>query len=639
MRLSVSFPHAARHLMHGVRRCVPARLFRWATRLKAKQRQSFEAETRACGELLLQFGRSSDEEFTALAQGLSQLNQNLTALRQHNADFLMVLEDRDADRPIASAREVYKGSVDLVHSSIGIATAEQEQMRDIEVALLAASGASDHFQRNQILLRLITMSIRMEAAQMEPEHQAVFFNVGDAIGDISRRISASTEVAFQRIEGVIREMRGERNLLHAIELDLFARSQTSIRTIQQELTSLQASLVPCAEQGRGIAELLAQTGPLTLRTLASLQHQDIVRQQLEHVAAGFNDLHQHLGATGGTSPRLELGYIHHAAGVQQAHLGSARSEIEQATDEVVAGLQALLETSTALAGRFGGMETAASSAFADFRIVDMFRREIGQLAQVADKSKVTNGNISRLVARIEEVVRVFADEVGRNELDVKIVALNAQIAAARVPSADAISRLAEETCRVSQDNTAVTRQLLADLQAGLIRLHAIKASTDQFLGIVTDEKSALEKGVAVVTEKLTRLSAHVQTDATKVRQDFEAAHHRTRDLLDHLGLATQIGRSFPRAEQLCAQLLVASATHAARDLLTNQAEARLEAHRDRYTMQKENATHATVHSLARVPAPAAPIRATPPAAFVRTNGPDSPPPATAENLGEGIELF
>jgi hypothetical protein len=641
---------ATRRLLRGVRQCVPARFTRWANRLKPEQRWALGEATRVCGEELLQFGRSSDKEFTALAQGLSSLNENLAKLRQHSAEFQLVLEDRDADRPIASAYEVYKRSVDIVHSSIGIASSEQEQMHGIEKVLLSACGASAQFRRNQLLLRLITMSIRMEAARMEPEHQTIFQNVGDAIGDITRKITASTEVAFQRIEAVITETCIERSLLHGIERDLHTRAQSSIKTIQHELTALQAALVPCAEQGRDIAGLFAETAPLTLRTLASLQHQDIVRQQLEHVAAGFDDLHQHIDETRSASSataRLELGYIHHAAGVQQAHLHSARNEIEKATDEVVGGLQAILATGATLVKRLGAMEKVSLAAFADFKIVAMFQKEISELASVADKSKETNGNISRLVGRIEEVVRVFAEEVGHHELDVKIVALNAQIAAARVASADALSRLAEETCRVSDDNTAVTHLLLADLQAGLAQLRDIKASADEFLSIVTEEKSELEKGVAAVTSKLMRMSSRVQTDVTEVRQDFEAVQLSTQRLLDQLGLAALIEQSFPPAEQLCAQLLAISADHSDRSQLSEEAAARLEAHRDRYTMQKENTTHAAVFATStgtpRLQAISGPITTSVPAAkttgAVNLTAPAGPDAATAENLGEGIELF
>lgn len=625
---------ALRRSLRGVSRSVSLLIARCSGGFTPRRRRELCAGTGSCGEALLQFGRASDKEFTALAQGLSSLNNSLMELRGHCTEFQLILEDRDEERPIESAQEIYKRSIDLVHSSIGIAVAEQGQMQGIEAVLLGACGASAKFRRNQILLRMITMSIRMEAARMKPENQALFANVGDAIGDISAKITLSTEAAFQRIEAVLSETATERGHLHGIETDLHANAQSSIRTIQKELTSLKTALAPCAEQGREIGENFSKAEALTMRTMGSLQHQDIVRQQLEHVAAGFNDLHEHLLETTGintAATRLELGYIHHAAGVQQAHLRSARAEIEHATSEVVGGLQAILETSTALVEGFAAMEVAGSAAFADFRIVVLFREKIGELARVADRSKIANDKIALLVDRIEEVVRVFAEEVGRHELDVKIVALNAQIASARVPSAEAISRLAEESRRVSDENTEVTRELLSALENGLVQLRAIKQSAEQFLAIVSGEKAQLEAGVEAVTGKLTRLRTRVQSNVAAARNVFEAAHKNTRSLLGRLQLAGQIAESFPPAEDLCTRLLEATTAHADGSRLSEQAHTKLEAHRDRYTMSKENSIHAT--ALVGAPdAAAEPPVATTTAAVVVADADD-------KSLGDGIELF
>ncbi len=626
----------ARRLINGLRARAKSWPWRYKPALPETLRRQLCADTQNVCSTLLQFGKSSDNEFTALAQGLSKLNQNLSQLRTQNADFLLIIEDRDDDRPIASAHEVYKRSVDLVHSSIGIAVSEQEQMRGIESILLSACGASAHFEKNQLILRMITMSIRMEAARLPAEDQALFLTIADAISHISQEIATSTETAFQRIRSVISETCAERTQLQAIEHDLHERAKSSIRTIQHELHSLQSALSPCAEQCRHLTTLLADTQPLTFRTISSLQHQDIVRQQLEHVSSGFQDLQKHLRA----SP-LEPGYIHHAADIQQAHLHSARLEIQNATSDVVAGLQAMLDASTNLVDRFTAIESTGSAAFADFRIVSLFREEIGQLARVADKCKETNRNISHLVDRIEEVVRLFAVEIGHHELDVKIVALNAQIAAARVPSADALDRLAEEASRVSNNNTAVTRQLLDNLKDGLTQLLSIKASADEFLTIITEEKAALENGVAIVTEKLTRLGTRVQAAIAQVKKNFEAAQDNTRNLLAQLKLPALIQDSFPPAEKLCTQLLAATSTHAGRHPLTTQAAAQLEAHRDRYTMQKENLTHSAALATpsrpkAEPPSPHSPPNPTP-------TPPPSPSPAPAspssEKFSDGIELF
>ena len=648
-------------------RHAPAWLCRRYAALGGDRVRALIAGEEACRADLLRFGRATDEEFTALAQGLGTLNHQLTDLRTQTESFRAILEDTDEERAIASAYTLYKNSVDLVHASMGIAISEQEQMGAIVGSLLHACKARDCFHRNHLLLRILTMSIRMESSRVEAEFQGVFLNVAADVAEIDQKITGSTEAAFGRIEAVVAEARTEQSGLKQLERNLHTQAQTSIRRIQTELDALRAALAPCAGQSRAIAELFAETAPLTLRVIGSLQHQDIVRQQLEHVAEGFSDLGEHLRETN-AGPRgqteLEVGYVHHAAGVQLAQLESARHEFANAGTAVVEGLQALLQVSAALVEKFAAMETAGSAAFADCRVATLFREEIHQLARIADKSKEANDKISRLVQRIEEVVRVFTEEVGRHDLDVKIVALNAQIAAARVPSADALNKLAEETSLVSAANAEVTRELTTDLRASLDQLQQVKRDADDFLEIITTEKGALETGADGVSDKLTRLSERVQSAAARVRREFEQAYAEGHALLDNLRFPELAARCFEPALQMCAEITAATASFSDRASLSAAATARLEAHRGRYTMQKENALHTSaIDGAETAAAPAAgdgiELFAAEPAAeqtlaaagaadpSEQTDRSDRPDPSAdpaaappaASDLGPGIELF
>jgi hypothetical protein len=638
----------------------------------------------ACQEDLLRFGRKSDEDFTALARGLGALNQHLSTLRTQAEQLEVILEDRDEDHAVSSATALYKSSVDLVHASMGTALSEQDQIKGIEERLTHACKARDSFKRNHLLLRILTMTVRMEASRMTADYQGVFLNVAAAISEIGEKIATDTETAFERIGAVIAEARTERHNLQHLEQSLLGRAHDSIQRIERELESLKVLLLPCVEQSRGIGKLFSEVGPTTLRTLASLQHQDIVRQQLEHVAAGFDDIRRHLQESrspGHEKAKVEIDYVHHAASVQKAHLHTARIEIETAAEEVTAGLRAVLAVGDQLLTDFTAMETAGKTAFQDCHVAQLFRDEIGQLASIADMSEKANDKISGLVERIAEVVRVFSQEISHHELDVKIVALNAQIAAARLPSADALNKLAEETSIISTENAQVTRDLVADLQTSLDSLMAVKRDADEFLEIVTSEKTELERGVLVVGDRLARLGERVQSKSSEVRREFEVTHRESAALLENLKFPSLVARCFEPAELLCERLLSATASHADPKALSAEASARLESHRERYTMRKESATHAnalTTVAAASVapqeielfgpgePPPASRSLPAEPADSERANGnavqsvpvvsaseagapPASPaphpnatvapPPAGSSGFGDGIELF
>jgi hypothetical protein len=548
-----------------------------------------------CREALLHFGRQSDHDFTALAKGLSALNQRLSTLRTKAEQLDLLLQDKDGDQAVSSAYLLYKNALDLVHSSVGIAVSEQEQMNQIGQTLLRACRARETFQRNHLMLRILTMNMRMEAVRLDPEKQSIFSNIAAAIAAIDDKIVASTEGAFTRIEVVIAEASSTHEESKQLEQSLHLCAQTSVDRIQRELTSLKAALAPCARQSGEIAELIAQTAPRTLQAIGSLQHQDIVRQQLEHVSAGFTELGTHLQPdAAGHDHQLEPGYVYRATSVQRAHLGASRREIEKAAAEVSAGLRSLLELGEPLIKRFAALEDAAVRVFHECKVAHTFDQEIQQLVQIANKSAAANDKSSRLVERIEEVVRVFSQEIASHELDVKIVALNAQIASAQTLSADSLSRIAEETGTVADQNAILTGDLTRDLRTSLESLNGVKKTAAEFVALAGQEKNDLARSVGIVSEKLRRLGTRIQTDSAGARQDFQTAYDENRALLDGLNFDALIEQCYSPAEQLCKQLLEATASSAADDALSEKASTKLDTHRRRYTMRKENEIHATV---------------------------------------------
>lgn len=556
----------------------------------------------SCRRGLIEFGSESDRDFTSLAKGLGHLSSRLTALRTQSAALGTILQDRDEDRAISAAYALYKDSVDLVHASAGIAVSAQDQLTQVEAALVKSCGDREHFERDHMFLRIVTLSIRIEASRLPAESQAVFLNVASAIAETGQQIQECTSRAFARIEAVIEESRDARRELQATENALHVQARKSIETIQRELQSLQSALAPCAASSCEIDQLFATAQPQTLQIIGALQHQDIVRQQLEHVSAGFEDLENHF--IDRPSHQIEWDYALHAAKIQSAQLAGSRREIEVAGEKVIGGLQTVLETSDKMVARFSEMEVSAASALDHCQISEMFTQEIQSLNRIIERSQQANTRTARLVERIEEVVLLFSTEIRRYELDVKVVALNAQIAAARLSSADALNRLAEETSHVSDANAALTRQLSADLQNSLGKLDLVKREGSEFLKIVTRERAELETGLGSVKDKLSRLVDRVRAGAVQAREDFAPLHEQCQSLLEGLTFPSLIAAKFTPAATLCDELAELGARHADDRVASDSALAKIRLHESRYTMHKEGTTHKAVLGTASESVPA-----------------------------------
>lgn len=626
------------------------------------------AELRRCRQALLGFGSTSDRDFTALAQELGRFSGELGELRRQAGRLSAVVEDRDEERALSAAYALYKGSVDLVHASLGVAVSEQEQMQTVERQLLQACNARAHFERNDMMLRILTLNIRMEAVRLETEQQGVFFNVAANIAEIAEKVLASSAAAFTRIEAIVQEAAAERAELRRLEDTLHRRAHNSVETIFSELEKLRAALAPCAEKSKAIEDHLERTTPITMGMMMALQHQDIVRQKLEHIAVGFDDIAERLPAAA-AGPGPDGAFVLQASAVQHAQLRAARAEIEKAGGEVTGGMAQLLQHGESLMADYTALEHAVSRAFTDCRLADLYREQITELAGIAAQGQGTNEKVASSVARIEEVVRLFSQEIARQEFDVKIVSLNAQVAAARMTSAEALNKLSEECSRVSDDIGRITTELAGQLDEVLGALQQISMQAGSFLGIVSREKVALEKGAVTVSEQLRRLGEQIQKDAACTGQGFSKLFGETTKLLQGLRFPELIATAYDPAEAICAGLQ-RQMTGSERFPLDAAAAAKLAAHRERYTMEQERQAHAA--ALGTTIAAAAPVAevelfdlpaemAAPQTETTESSvdaaagaGPAMPPaetttpapspteeqaPAPKPDLGPGIELF
>jgi hypothetical protein len=266
-------------------------------------------------------------------------------------------------------------------------------------------------------------------------------------------------------------------------------------------------------------------------------------------------------------------------------------------------------------------------------VATLFNAETSKLAETINQSERNHETIARLVDRIETVVNVFASELGAHQFDVLLVSLNAQVAAARLPSADALNKLAEEAIRLSGENAVVTDALASNLASTVEQLAHIKGGADEFLAVVRREKTALDEGSGTVTTKLQRLVTGIQAEATAVNDGFGAVYGQVSELVEGLRFPQQIDAIWSEAETLSARLatLTQEAGTAAMDTAS---VARLEAHRARYTMVAEHEAHtAAIPGTRGRPAPAP--SATPPAEPALAPGTANPP----AEFGDGIELF
>jgi hypothetical protein len=550
------------------------------------------------------FSQASDERFTELARALFGVSSVLRGCQTNSRTLITLAYGQDSEHAIASAHELHKSTIDLVHASIGLAISENSHLQEIEAKLLDACKSETAFLQNNVHFRVLAISVKIEASRLSSDDQALFSLVAAQISDIDQRIAATTQRAFSRLQAIITAAATERGDLTSLENTLRDDSLVSINTIRQELDRLEEQLAPCAIQGLSIEKKFGDLHPEVLALITALQSQDIVRQKLEHVGAGFRDITDHLDHHAGATPPFEPPFLTRAARVQREQLREARRAIEQAADHLVSGLQTLANQSAHLNGDLNTLNTLSVAALRGCRVHELFKQQIGELSRIANLGRTTSDNIATLVSRVEDVITIFFGELNALSYDVKLVALNAQVTSARTVGAEALTYLASEAARLSDSTDLNTGDLTRLLSSCLTELRQIRDESAQFLNLINAEQQTLETGFHLIGEKLGRLCTRTANEITDSTRLFENANTQLNELLPRLDFPALVATCFDTAEQLSDSLIAVaddwSATHN-QELSDHGAQA-LARHEGRYTMQSENAIHATVVGAAAVAA-------------------------------------
>ena len=623
-------PHTFPAALGTLRRTLARRLD-WR-RLPGALRRRVEVlvpELEASATDLVRFGGKSGREFTALASALGRLGGQLGRLRGETEGLAAVLKGEDEDRALDSALDVFRRSVDLVHASMGLSLSEEVQIQAIEARLLAHRAS---FARQTHLFRVLVIAIRTEAARIDADHRGAFTQIADEIAGMVSRMAAVSEGAFTRIEDLIREETESGATIQALRGSLAERSTASVAAMRAELAAIHAALGPCDEAARGIIGLLDQSREVTGGVMTALQYQDIVRQQLEHVVRGLGDLVSHIRAgeghgTGGRTGRLEPGYIHHAARIQEAQLAGARASIEQAGAAVTGGLGDLLAMGRDTLARFASLEERAHAVLQRSRLSGMFGEHTTNLIRISTESEKANRRIHAFVDEVDRLVTGFSRETAGQEFEVKLVALNAQVAAAHLASAPALNRLAEETSRLADETARMTRAMSLDLARTMEQLTGLRSRFVEIHGTLARDRAELEERTALTGAKLDSLGSRVTDASGRIAAEFRVSQDELESLLRFLRFPEMIATSYTPAQAICGRLLRLVDHLPGTDPLSDGARERIEAHRGHYTMLGEHEIHASlVGSGPRVQAQSA------------MGGPGAAPSGAAPEGGD-IELF
>lgn len=599
---------------------------------------------RICGELEM-LTRSAEEEFLALGTKLQDFHGRARQVSKASLDVANELSGSKMETVIEELRDVFNRIGELETRSRQGSTMLVSIFGQFEKLREPLEG----FGKIVRLLNVVCVMMRIENARFG-DIQTGFLTVSEDVRKLAEHILGKAQELSER-SSVLSAMICE-------NLGMLREFENSRSAAARQLTDDTArSLDGMVERHRAssktlshISERYGQVSRNISEIVASMQFHDITRQRLEHVREALDDLAELVRLSAAeASSRFSSRKLMDGTGrlapaervcrLQGAQADHAGRELISAVERIIENLRAVADSAGAIAGQTEAI--AGQSGDTGQSFLSGLEQGLSSLtASLADYGRLEEkmSAVMRHVASATEDMSEFIGEIERIGINMRTVALNAQVNAAHIGE-DGLSLgvLAGDVQQLAYDTTRKIEGISTGLATVVSLARDLDAGDGASAHLSVDSVAAILKNAAgelhAMQENTASMLAGIREAGRTLREDIGSTvgaigvHERTKKVIDQAradldALRADMREHIPEAD-------------------LKAADADLQNLEMRYTMDQERKVHETALSAgataAVIPFPV--TREMAKSAEDPTKAEGEAPIGQEEELGDNVELF
>lgn len=483
-------------------------------------------------------------------------------------------------------------------------------LREILGLLGRVAGPLSGFKKINKVLRILGISTKIESARLGPR-AAGFDTLASDVGDLAVQVNEKAGFILARKDELAKAI--EQTLAGVLESGAQQHDQVLgiLGKLRGSLAALTAINGRCTSAAAGISAVSEGVSRNIGEVVISMQANDIVRQQIEHVEQTLFELKGSLVADSAGADEVAC-----LCELQTAQLRHAAGELDAAVQTIIGNLREVARKQSGLTKETSSMAGIADQAGGSF-FTEM-QRDISAVTVTLLESSKVNHSLCVAMGSVADTIGEIAHFVGDIEMvgeEIKLIALNAQIRSAYTgDEGAALGVLAEAIQRLSIDaidHTAAVSGTLYTIIEVTERLRAgvcVEASSleTEVLGMVANLSTLLDV-LQAVNETLHRSLFRMDDAVRLLSSDIDqvtagiSVHRKVSQVLDEAALG------------LCG--IMAEARRMAPASVQGASFGELAS---RYTMQSERKIHASLLEGETV---------------------RQAPPSVDDGLGENVEFF
>jgi len=412
------------------------------------------------------FIESTEEDFLRVGSDLRQFYSRATNLaRRANAVVNLMMGDE-----IIATVEGLEGLLDQLNVYTRIldqeAAATEKGLRDVLTMLNQVVEPVESFKKIVKTMNILGLSTKVENAQHLTDDMS-FFVLADDLRSLAENIDAQAESLLRQLRGLDEEVSDA--LQKVCELRQRQRTQglKIITNTRRGMNTMAERHQTSSSSARRVAELTRDISLRVGEVVSSMQFHDLTRQQIEHVAVALRDITRRLDRESKGLTSAEANSDLHLAlssvcRVQRAQVSSAKDELIGAVQRIKGNLHDIATATVGIARETADLSGATSEAGSSFLLeMESGMRQVAEtLEENARRNQESTNTIDSLaesVARMED----FLHEIEKIGAEMKILALNAGIKAARVSDGGAGLSVISDSIQKLSSNAMLQTDIVA----------------------------------------------------------------------------------------------------------------------------------------------------------------------------------
>lgn len=460
----------------------------------------------------------------------------------------------------------------------------QAQIRDVK------QGESQ-LASTLVTLQIIERLFRIESASLPAEMQSVFESLTQEIGQLHGQMRETLTQQFGALSDTGKRIEIAKTSLKHRSSRLSGRISATRSRIHDSLADLGLRAAESRERAVRLDSLVGQMSQDISEVVVGLQYQDITAQKAQHVKEAVRELRARQDGAKGLRRAPFLRQSEQICNLESRQIAAIQQDLDRASASIAGGVRQLFDKLKEIDRDCLSLADMKRSVRSAESMADTLLGSLDEARELAELALSGARETHEAVASFGGAATNVTSALGRLSLDIRLIALNAQIQAAQAGAGTGLEVLSERTCDLSDQTSAFTRDIGAEIAKLLALLDdvvnecgEIRAAAELHLGNLSARGDTLR-------EALLERRASTAASLEAMGQALERSHRNADAMLRSADLS---GVSQAPLAELRATLdaIGAAARRGAGSRASHGNAEDLAPLNRRYTMESERAVHA-----------------------------------------------